>query len=62
MVYTFARVGAAITMRVEDFYVQGRRRWVRLHEKGGKDIEMPCHHNLEAYLDEYVTAAGIGGG
>ena len=36
MVYTFARVGAALQMRVEDVYVQGRRTWVRLHEKGGK--------------------------
>ena len=36
MVYTFARVGAAGSMRVEDFFVQGRRGWVRLHEKGGK--------------------------
>lgn len=25
MVYTFSRVGAAISMRVEDFFVQGRR-------------------------------------
>jgi site-specific recombinase XerC len=46
MVYTFARVGAAVSMRVEDFYVQGRRGWVRLHEKGGKEHEMPAHHNL----------------
>jgi len=36
MVYTFARVGAAIAMKVEDYYVQGRRGWIRLHEKGGK--------------------------
>lgn len=42
MVYTFARVGAAAGMRVEDVYVQGRRTWVRLHEKGGKRHEMPC--------------------
>jgi integrase len=48
MVYTFARVGAAIKMRVEDVYIQGRRTWVRLHEKGGKQHEMPCHHKLEA--------------
>ncbi len=26
MVYTFARIGAAIKMRVEDVYVQGRQR------------------------------------
>jgi hypothetical protein len=44
MVYTFARVGATIQMRVEDVYIQGRRTWVRLHEKGGKEHEMPCHH------------------
>jgi site-specific recombinase XerD len=59
MVYTFARVGAAVSMRVEDFYVQGRRGWVRLHEKGGKEHEMPAHHNLDRYLEEYIAAAGI---
>ena len=36
MTYSFARVGAALAMRVEDVYVQNRRLWVRLHEKGGK--------------------------
>lgn len=60
MVYTFARVGAAISMKVEDYFVQGRRGWVRLHEKGGKEHEMPTHHNLDRYLEEYVTASGIG--
>ncbi len=59
MVYTFARVGAAISMKIEDFFVQGRRGWVRLHEKGGKEHEMPTHHNLDRYLDEYIRAAGI---
>ena len=60
MVYTFARVGAATSMKVEDFYVQGRRGWVRLHEKGGKEHEMPTHHNLDHYLEEYIRVAGIG--
>jgi len=59
MVYTFARVGAALAMRVEDYFVQGRRGWVRLHEKGGKEHEMPTHHNLDRYLEEYIAAAGI---
>lgn len=59
MTYTFARVGAAVKMRGEDYYAQGKRAWVRLHEKGGKEHPMPCHHNLEAYLDAYVEAAGI---
>ena len=57
MTYAFARVSAAAEkMRVEDVYVQGRRTWVRLHEKGGKRHEMPCHHKLEAYLHEYIEA------
>jgi len=59
MVYTFARVGAAISMRVEDVYVQARRTWVRLHEKGGKQHEMPCHHNLEAWLHAYIDGAQL---
>jgi len=60
MGYTFARVGAAVQMKVEDYYIQNRRGWVRLHEKGGKVNELPCHHNLEEYLDAWLTASGIG--
>ena len=59
MVYSFARIGAALAMKVEDVYVQNRRLWVRLHEKGGKRHEMPCHHNLEAYLHAYIDACGL---
>src|SRR6202140_4299211 len=59
MIYTFGRVGAVIKMRIEDYYTQGRRSWGRLHGKGGKRHEMPCNHNLEAYLDAYIQAAGI---
>ena len=46
MGYTFARVGAATGMKIDDYYVQKRRGWVRLREKGGKVTELPCHHNL----------------
>ena len=60
MAYSFARVSEATAMRVEDYYATGKRWWVRLHEKGGKRHEMPAHHNLEAYLDAYIQAAGIG--
>ncbi len=60
MVYSFARVSAAISMNVADYYPQGRRMWFRLHEKGGKRHEVPAHHNAELYLDEYLEAAGIG--
>jgi integrase len=59
MVYSFARVGAALGMKVEDYYTEGRRAWFRLHEKGGKRHEVPAHHNAETYLDAYIGAAGI---
>ena len=59
MVFTFARVGAVVDMRVEDYYPEGKRWWVRLHEKGGKRHEMPAHHTLEAYLDAYLDAATL---
>jgi site-specific recombinase XerD len=59
MVYSFARINAALNMRVEDYFIQGRRGWVRLDEKGGKQHEVPCHHNLESYLDAYVEQAEL---
>ncbi|MBX3412586.1 MAG: tyrosine-type recombinase/integrase [Pirellulales bacterium] len=61
MVYSFARVSAAISMRVEDYFSEGKRWWLRLHEKGGKRHEVPTHHNAEAYLDAYIHAAKIAG-
>jgi integrase len=59
MVYSFARVSAAAALRVEDYFETGKRAWLRLHEKGGKRHEVPCHHNLAAYLDAWIAAAGI---
>lgn len=59
MIYTFARVGAVLQLNVGDYYTQGRRGWIRLHEKGGKEHEAPCVSKLETYLDEYISAAGI---
>jgi integrase/recombinase XerD len=59
MVYSFARVSAVVSMRMRDYYPQGKRYWIRLHEKGGKFHEVPVHHTAEKYLDEYIEAAGI---
>jgi integrase/recombinase XerD len=59
MVYSFARVSAATTLRTEDYFEHGKRAWLRLHEKAGKRHEVPCHHNLAAYLDAWIDAAGI---
>jgi integrase/recombinase XerD len=59
MVYTFARIGAVLQMKVGDYFSQGRRGWVRLHEKGGKEHQAPCIPKLESFLDDYVASAGI---
>jgi site-specific recombinase XerD len=59
MVFSFARIGAALGMKVEDVFTQNRRLWVRLREKGGKAHAMPCHHNLETYISAYIDCAGI---
>jgi integrase/recombinase XerD len=59
MTYSFARVGAAITMKVGDYFQHRKRWWLRLHEKGGKRHEVPCHPSLEEYLNAWVSAAGI---
>jgi integrase len=61
LTYSLACISAVVRMRVEDYYSQGKRWWVRLHEKGGRRREVPAHHTLEAYLDEYIDAAGLRG-
>lgn len=60
MCFSFARVSATVGMNVEDYYQQGKRSWIRLHEKGGKFHEVPAHHNAVEYLDDYIAAAAIG--
>lgn len=59
MLYTFGRIGAVLMMRVEDVYSQNRRLWIRLHEKGGKLHDMPCHHELEEWLIDYVETCNL---
>jgi site-specific recombinase XerD len=61
MIYSFARVGAVCAMNVDDYYPDGKRWWLRLHEKGGKRHEVPAHHNAEAYLDTYLDVVGVAG-
>jgi site-specific recombinase XerD len=62
MTFAFARIGAVVAMRVEDYYPNDKRWWVSLNEKGGKRHEMPAHDTLRAYLEAYIDAAGLHGG
>jgi integrase len=58
MVYSFARISAAVGMDVEDLVQTAGRSWLRLHEKGGKVHEMPVHHRLLEHLDAYLAVLG----
>lgn len=60
MAYGFARISAVLAMEVGDYRHQGRRSWLALHEKGGKEHSVLCHHKVEEYLDAYLATAGIG--
>ena len=59
MLFSFARVSAVLSLKRQDFYYQGPRRWLRFHEKGGKEHEMPAHHEIEQTIDEYLSRVGI---
>ena len=57
MTFTFARIGAVVAMNVEDYFPRASRHRVRLHEKGGKYMEVPLHHTADEYLHSYMGAA-----
>lgn len=61
MVFSFARVSATLGMDLGDYFQQGRRRWFRLHEKGGKHHEVPAHPVAEEYVNDYLLAAALEG-
>src|SRR5947209_5862755 len=42
-----------------DYRNPGDDRALRFGEKGGKDREIPVRHDLTAWLNEYIAAAGI---
>jgi len=60
LVYSFARVSAAVALQVADYYTQGRRSFFRLNEKGGRYNVVPAHHVAQGYVDAYLEAARIG--
>jgi site-specific recombinase XerD len=59
LTYSFARINAALKMKVEDLRPRGAGWTVQLHEKGGKQHPMPCHHALAEALRAYIDAAGL---
>jgi integrase/recombinase XerD len=59
MGYTFARVSAVVGLNRGDYRLEGKRARLRLLEKGNKEQLVWLHHEAEAYLDAYISAAGI---
>jgi site-specific recombinase XerD len=61
LIYTGARVGAVAKLRTDSFYSDGEQFWFRFHEKGGKSREIPCRHDLQRIIRQYLDAAGESG-
>ena len=59
LAYTGARVGAVAKLRLLDYRNHGEQWMLRFREKNGKNREIPVRHDLEAWLREYLAAAGI---
>lgn len=58
LVYTAARVGAVVRLRVRDL-LRDEATWsIRFHEKGGKQREIPVREDLRQTLSEYLARAG----
>ena len=60
MLFSYARVGAVLRMKVRDYRGAGTpRASFLLHEKNGKEHVVPAHHLAAEYLDAYLARAGI---
>ena len=56
MTFAVARVSATINLKIGDLHLHTRPRKVRLFEKGSTEHVVALHHELEAYLVEYLAA------
>jgi site-specific recombinase XerD len=60
MLFSFARIGAVVDMKVREYRGAGTARaTLLLHEKNGRDHVVPAHHVAAEYLDAYIAAAGL---
>lgn len=59
MAYTWPRVSAAINIKVKDYFPKGKRWYLRLEEKGGKENTVLVHHKAQDALDAYLKRADL---
>lgn len=62
MLFGFVRVSAVCRMQVRDYEDAGGDASLLLHEKGGRERRIPCHHMAREYLRAYMAAGGIEAG
>ncbi len=61
MAYSFARVSAVTAQKVQYFIDLGRNQYIRLHEKGGVERDIPAHPRLVEHLDAWLAVSKISG-
>lgn len=59
MAYSFARIGAVIKLKLNDYEHDGKRSYFNLLEKGSRINRVPAHHTAQQFVDEYIAYAGI---
>jgi integrase len=59
MLFSFARVGAVVMMRVRDFDDEASDAWLVLSEMGGKSRRLPAHHLVRESQRACVAAAEL---
>jgi site-specific recombinase XerD len=60
MLFSFARIGAVVKMKVSNYRGVGTNTPVlELHEKGGKFHRVPAHHRVVDALDAYLLMAEL---
>ena len=59
MLYSFARIGAVVAMKVEDVFFAEPPPLGAAARKRRKLHDMPCNHNAEAFLHAYIDGTGM---
>ena len=59
LAYGWVRVSALLALTVEDYYQRQGDHWLRLHEKRGKNHEVPVHSKAREAIDRWLDASGL---
>lgn len=59
LAYAWPRVSAAVGLRVKDYFPKGKRWYLQVSEKGGKENMLLVHHQAQDALDDYLDAANL---